>query len=146
MNATLTTFYLIQKIKQDFFLDYIPYKENKCWKSFKIMRKSLFKYFLYSHPEIRNFRVWQASSSTTKKERKKYTSCAPAHSLGARQYLRCHWKCMNTHLILVNIPWTVVEGVVDITPCLYLSSLHLVSSWRLRCQRIQFSIENQSRS
>jgi hypothetical protein len=35
----------------------IPCKENKCWKNFKIMRKSLFKYSLYSHPEIGNFRV-----------------------------------------------------------------------------------------
>jgi hypothetical protein len=57
MNATLTTFYLIQKIKQGFFLCYIPCKENKCWKNFKIMRKLLFNYSLYSHPEIGNFRV-----------------------------------------------------------------------------------------
>jgi hypothetical protein len=57
MNATLTTLYLIQKIKQGFFLYYIPYKENKCWKNFKIMRKLLFNYFLYSHPEIGNFKV-----------------------------------------------------------------------------------------
>jgi hypothetical protein len=57
MNATLITFYLIYKIKQGFFLYYIPYKENKCWKSFKIMRKLLFNYSLYSHPEIGNFRV-----------------------------------------------------------------------------------------
>jgi hypothetical protein len=28
-------------------------------KKFKIMRKSLFNYSLYSHPEIGNFRVWQ---------------------------------------------------------------------------------------
>jgi hypothetical protein len=58
MNAILTTIYLIQKIKQRFFLYYISCKENKCWKSFKIMRKLLFKYSLYSHPEIENFRVW----------------------------------------------------------------------------------------
>jgi hypothetical protein len=57
MNATLTTFYLIQKIKQGFFLYYIFCKENKFWKSFKIMRKSLFNCSLYSHPEIGNFRV-----------------------------------------------------------------------------------------
>jgi predicted KAP-like P-loop ATPase len=57
MNATLTTFYLIQKIKQGFFLYYISCKENKCRKNFKIMRKSLFNYSLYSHPEIENFRV-----------------------------------------------------------------------------------------
>jgi hypothetical protein len=57
MNATLTTFYLIQKIKQGFFLYYISCKENKCWKNFKIMRKWLFNYYIYSHPEIGNFRV-----------------------------------------------------------------------------------------
>jgi hypothetical protein len=34
MNATLTTFYLLKKIKQGFFLYYIPCKENKCWKLF----------------------------------------------------------------------------------------------------------------
>jgi hypothetical protein len=57
MNATLTTFYLIQKIKQGFFLCYISCKENKCWKNFKLMRKLLFNYSLNSHPEIGNFRV-----------------------------------------------------------------------------------------
>jgi hypothetical protein len=57
MNATLTTFYLLKKIKQGFFLCYIPCKENKCWKNFKIMRKLLFNYSLYLHPEIGNFRV-----------------------------------------------------------------------------------------
>jgi hypothetical protein len=35
-----------------FFLYYISCKENKCWKIFKIMRKLLFYYSLYSHPEI----------------------------------------------------------------------------------------------
>jgi hypothetical protein len=55
MNATLTTIYLIQKIKQGFFLYYISCKENKCWKSFKIMRKSLFNYSFYSNPEILKF-------------------------------------------------------------------------------------------
>jgi hypothetical protein len=30
MNATLTTFYLIRKIKQRFFLYYISCKEKKC--------------------------------------------------------------------------------------------------------------------
>jgi hypothetical protein len=27
-----------------------PVKKNKCWKNFKIMRKSLFNYSFYSHP------------------------------------------------------------------------------------------------
>jgi hypothetical protein len=58
MNATLTTFYLIRKSNKDFFLYYISCKEkNKRWKNFKIMRKSLFNYSFYSHPEIGNFRV-----------------------------------------------------------------------------------------
>jgi hypothetical protein len=55
MNATHINFYLIYKINQGFFLYYIPYKKNKCWKNFKIMRKLLFNYSLYSHPEIGNF-------------------------------------------------------------------------------------------
>jgi hypothetical protein len=42
MNATLTTFYLNQKIKQRFFVTIFPVKKNKCWKNFKIMRKLLF--------------------------------------------------------------------------------------------------------
>jgi hypothetical protein len=57
MSATLTTFYLLKKIKQGFFLYHISCKENKCWKNFKIMRKLLFNYYFYSHPEIGNFRV-----------------------------------------------------------------------------------------
>jgi hypothetical protein len=58
MNATLTAFlYLNLKIKQGIFLYYISCKENKCWKSCKIIRKLLFNYSLYSHPEIENFKV-----------------------------------------------------------------------------------------
>jgi hypothetical protein len=48
MNATLTTFYLILKIKRGFFLYYISYIENKCWKSFKIMKKLLFNYSIFT--------------------------------------------------------------------------------------------------
>jgi hypothetical protein len=58
MNAIHITFYLIPKIKHEFFLYYIPYKEkSNVAKNFKIMRKLLFNYSLYSHPEIGNFRV-----------------------------------------------------------------------------------------
>jgi hypothetical protein len=58
MNATLKNFYLIQKIKQGFFLYCISYKEKiKVGKIFKIMRKLLFNYSFYSDPEIGNFRV-----------------------------------------------------------------------------------------
>jgi hypothetical protein len=53
-------FYLLKKIKQGFFSYTIfPVKKNKCWKNFKIVRKSLFN---YSHPEIGNFRVWHQPS------------------------------------------------------------------------------------
>jgi hypothetical protein len=45
------------------FLYYISCKENKCWKSFKIMRKLLFNY-LYSHPEIGNFKMWRSRSAS----------------------------------------------------------------------------------
>jgi hypothetical protein len=54
MNATLTSFYLIQEIKQGFFLYYISCKENECWENFKMMRKLLFSHSLYSHLEIGN--------------------------------------------------------------------------------------------
>jgi hypothetical protein len=53
MNATLTPFYLKKQTK-DFSYTIFPIKKNKC---FKIMRKFLFNYSLYSHPEIGNFRV-----------------------------------------------------------------------------------------
>jgi hypothetical protein len=58
MNATHTTFYLIQKNQtKDFSYTIFPVKKNKCWKNFKIMRKLLLNYSFYSHPEIGNFRV-----------------------------------------------------------------------------------------
>jgi hypothetical protein len=41
----------------DFSYNIFSVKKNKCRKNFKIMRKSLFNYSLYSHPEIGNFRV-----------------------------------------------------------------------------------------
>jgi hypothetical protein len=50
-----------RKSKKDFSYTIFPVKKNKCWKNFKIMRKLLFNYSLYSHPEIGNFRVWQYS-------------------------------------------------------------------------------------
>jgi hypothetical protein len=40
MNATHITIYLLQKINQGFFPYYISCKDNKCCKSFKIVRKS----------------------------------------------------------------------------------------------------------
>jgi hypothetical protein len=38
-----------------FFLHYIPYKELKVGKTFKIIGKSFFKFSSYSHLEIREF-------------------------------------------------------------------------------------------
>jgi hypothetical protein len=63
MNATLTTFYLIQKIKQGFSYTIFLVKKDICWIFLKIMRKLLFNYSVYSHPEIENFRVWQFNLS-----------------------------------------------------------------------------------
>jgi hypothetical protein len=57
MNATLSTLFYFGKSNKGFFLYYISCKENKCWKKFKITKKLLFNYSLYSHPEIGNFRV-----------------------------------------------------------------------------------------
>jgi hypothetical protein len=59
---THSIIYLISEKQTKVFLYYIPCKENKCWKSFKIIRKLLFNYSLYSHPEIGNFRVWQRAA------------------------------------------------------------------------------------
>jgi hypothetical protein len=39
----------------DFSYTIFPLKKNKCWKKFKIMRKLLFNYSFYSHPEIGKF-------------------------------------------------------------------------------------------
>jgi hypothetical protein len=47
---------------KDFSYTIFPVKKNKCWKNFKIMRKSLFNYSFYSHPEIGNFRVWHLAT------------------------------------------------------------------------------------
>jgi hypothetical protein len=49
----------LRKSNKDFSYPIFPVKKNKCWKNFKIMRKLLFNYSFYSHPEIGNFRVWQ---------------------------------------------------------------------------------------
>jgi hypothetical protein len=58
MNATLTTFYLIQKNQTKFFYTIFPVKKKiNVGKILKIMRKLLFNYSFYSHPEIGNFRV-----------------------------------------------------------------------------------------
>jgi hypothetical protein len=57
VNAKITTIYLIYKIKQGFPYTIFLVKKIECWKNFKIMRKILFNYSLYSHPEIGNFRV-----------------------------------------------------------------------------------------
>jgi hypothetical protein len=48
---------------KDFSYTIFPVKKNKCWKIFEIMRKLLFNYSFYSHPEIGNFKVWQPHPS-----------------------------------------------------------------------------------
>jgi hypothetical protein len=58
MNATHIVFlFNLEKSNNGFSYTIFPVKKNKCWKNFKIMRKSLFNYYLYSHLEIGNFRV-----------------------------------------------------------------------------------------
>jgi hypothetical protein len=42
---------------KDFSYTIVPVKKINVGKKFKIMRKLLFNYSLYSHPEIGNFRV-----------------------------------------------------------------------------------------
>jgi hypothetical protein len=72
---TLNFLFKLENKKKDFSYTIFLVKKNKCWKSFKIMGKSLFNCFHYSHPEIGNFRVWQIypplngiSSQDSKKE------------------------------------------------------------------------------
>jgi hypothetical protein len=58
MNATHMTFIQFRKSNNGFFIYYIPCKEKINVGNFlKIMRKSLFNYSFYSHPEIGDFRV-----------------------------------------------------------------------------------------
>jgi hypothetical protein len=57
MNATHITIYLFRKTNKDFSYTRFHVKKINVGKNFKIMRKSLFNYSVYSHPEIGNFRV-----------------------------------------------------------------------------------------
>jgi hypothetical protein len=58
MNATLNFLFDLENQTKDFFSYTIfPVKKISIGKNFKIMRKLLFNYSLYSHPEIENFRV-----------------------------------------------------------------------------------------
>jgi hypothetical protein len=52
MNATHITIYFNLENQTRIFYTIFPVKKNKCWKNFKIMRKLLFNYSFYSHPEI----------------------------------------------------------------------------------------------
>jgi hypothetical protein len=56
MNATLTTFFNLEYQTKDFSYTIFRVKQ-KMLENFKIMRKLLSNYSLYSHPEIGNFRV-----------------------------------------------------------------------------------------
>jgi hypothetical protein len=58
VNATLTTFICLRKSNKDFSYPIFPVKKKiNVGIFFKIMRKLLFNYSLFSHPEIENFRV-----------------------------------------------------------------------------------------
>jgi hypothetical protein len=58
MSATLNFLFDLENQTRFFSYTIFPVKKNKCWKkNFKIMRKSLFDYSFYPHPEIGNFRV-----------------------------------------------------------------------------------------
>jgi hypothetical protein len=48
----------LEKSNKDFSYTIFPVKKINVGIFFKFMRKLLFNYFLYSHPEIGNFRVW----------------------------------------------------------------------------------------
>jgi hypothetical protein len=47
----------LEKSNKDFSYTIFPVKKINVGIFFKFMRKLLFNYFLYSHPEIGNFRV-----------------------------------------------------------------------------------------
>jgi diaminopimelate decarboxylase len=51
LNFVLTS----ENQTKDFSYTIFLVKKNKCWKIFKIIRKSLFNYSFYSHPEIGKF-------------------------------------------------------------------------------------------
>jgi hypothetical protein len=57
MNATHNFLFNLERQTKDFSYTIFPVKKRNVGKIFKIMRKSLFKYSIYSHPEIGNFRV-----------------------------------------------------------------------------------------
>jgi hypothetical protein len=58
-NTHWTNLFISENQTKDFSYTIFPVKKHKCGKIFKIMRKLLFNYSFYSHPEIGNFRVWQ---------------------------------------------------------------------------------------
>jgi hypothetical protein len=54
---TLNLLFNLENQTKDFSYTIFPVKKINVGKNFKIMRKSLFNYSFYSHPEIGNFRV-----------------------------------------------------------------------------------------
>jgi hypothetical protein len=56
-------FIWLRKSNKDFSYTTFPVKKNKRWKILKIIIKSLFNYSFYSHPEIKNFRVWHVATT-----------------------------------------------------------------------------------
>jgi hypothetical protein len=57
MNATVNFVLTSENQTKDFSYTIFPVKKINVGKKFKIMRKLLFNYSLYSRPEIGNFRV-----------------------------------------------------------------------------------------
>jgi hypothetical protein len=104
-------FVLIRKIKQRFFLYYIPCKENKCWEKIKIMRKVLFNYSFYSHPEIGNFRVWhrqklRASAwvwrgTSWGRSERGGSATRPGPKFGGSRFRPCQWRQAPEHNLLL---------------------------------------------
>jgi hypothetical protein len=126
----------LEKSNKDFSYTISPVKKNKCWKNFKIMRKSLFNYSLNSHPEIGNFRVWQLyppikgilsrdSRKVSKKQRLMWVFSKAYQLSSYRASLHKHTK----HVLLFSIAhWTCI-GVYRSDPTYNLSTL--LSLWFL---------------
>jgi hypothetical protein len=65
MQHSLNHLFNFRKTNKDFPYTIFPVKKINVWKSFKIMKKLLFNYSLYSHPKIENFWMWRPISLST---------------------------------------------------------------------------------
>jgi hypothetical protein len=103
------------------------------------MRKSLFNYSFYSHPEIGNFRVWQLIRSlalmTIIKNLGRHSGgnlcCEPGS--GSWQIDRgCLSVCREPHgWLMTNCSVTVVLTIVSSEPTLLLANVCREHTWRL---------------